>query len=302
VKLTCSNLCVQPVTSTIGSSNRDSLEARILASRERLTVKQQRLAQLLLGDVLYVAFASAEEVGRRTGVDAATVVRFSQLLGYEGYADLRDEIRGSVPQFLTALQKVSRAVTESRKPSDLMAEVFAQDIRNIEETASLNPPETLQAAVDVIDVSKRVFVLGSGMTAYVAEGLAHQLALVGVPVQRPPRTFAEASVDVASAGESDAVIMIALWRYLRDPVRLFEVTRDGGAATIALTDSKLSPLTGLADVLLVASTETPELSHSVTAIISVANALATGVALARPKRTLERLRAVDAVYDRIEAI
>jgi DNA-binding MurR/RpiR family transcriptional regulator len=279
-----------------------SLEARILALRERLTEKQQRLGRLLLDDSLYVAFASAEDVGRRAGVDAATVVRFSQLLGYDGYAGLRDDVRGSVPQFLTALEKVSRTVGEAHEAGDVIADVIARDIGNIQETARLNPPDALQAAIRAVDSATWVFVLGSGIAAYLAEILAHQLSLVGVPVQRTPRTISEASVDIAAAGQGDTVVVIGLWRYLRDQVRLFEAARDAGATTVAVTDSKLSPLAAQADFLLIAATETPELTPSVTAIVTLGNVLATGVALARPERTLERLRGIDAVYDRIEAL
>src|SRR5690349_20455108 len=90
------------------ATSMDDLESRIRRVLPDLTQKQHRLARTLLGDRMLLAFASAEDVGRMADVDSATVVRFSRLLGYEGFADLRDSIRRSVPQFLTEIERVGR--------------------------------------------------------------------------------------------------------------------------------------------------------------------------------------------------
>jgi DNA-binding MurR/RpiR family transcriptional regulator len=276
-------------------SGDDGLEAQILRALPQLTQKQRRLARTLLEDELYVAFASAEDVGRRAGVDAATVVRFSRIIGYDGYADLRDSVRRGVPQFLTAVERVSQRL-DSGEAGDVLPDVFAQDVRNIEETARLNAPETISDAVRLVGSARCVFCIGHGISAFIADHLAHQLALVGVPVQRVPRSIVEGAIDGASLTDGDAVIVVSVWRYLRHTLLLAEAARSTGAKVIGLTDSKAAPVATHADIVLTAATETAKLGHSVAAMLTLSNVIVTGIALAGPERALERLKRIDDFY------
>jgi DNA-binding MurR/RpiR family transcriptional regulator len=280
----------------------DGLEARILRALPELTRKQQRLARTLLDDELYVAFASAEDVGRRAGVDAATVVRFSRVIGYDGYADLRDSVRRGVPQFLTAVERVNRRLEAGPDAGEILPDVFAQDVRNIEETARLNAPETIGQAIALLGAARCVFCVGHGISAFVAGHLAHQLALVGVPVQRTPRNVVEGAIDFASIAAGDAVVVVSVWRYLRHTLLLAEAARSAGAKVVGLTDNKVAPIAAQADVVLVAATETAELGHSVAAMLTLSNAIVAGVALANPNRALARLERIDEFYAKFDVM
>lgn len=252
----------------------------------------------MLENQVQLAFASAEEVGREAGVDAATVVRFSRLLGYGGYADLRNSVRSAVPEFLTALEKVSRTVAVPASSGDIVAQVFSQDLRNVEETARANRPETLTEAVRLLSRARRVYVLGMGVSHAVAVVLSHQLSLIGVRAHDVPGDPVAAVATLSDVEQRDVFVAISLWRYLKDTVRLFELAGSSGAKRLLVTDSQLSPLAADADLTLTASTEAAELSHSLVALVTLANVLATGVALRRPQSTLERLRKIDDFYDR----
>lgn len=275
------------------------LDERLLAVLDGLTTKQQRLARVLLDDKVAVAFASAEELGRRAGVDAATVVRFSRRLGYEGFSDLRQAVRSEVPQFLTALDKVRRSLEAHDESEDVVASVFGSDVSNIEQTARLNDASAVDAAIAAIAGAERVFVLGFGVEAPVADLLVHHLMHVGVAAHRSPDSINDAAIDIASVAPRDVVVTVAVWRYLRSTCLLTQAARETGATTIALTDSPASPVAQHADVVLVAATDSPELSHSMTGLVSLANLLATGAALVRPDRTVERLARVDELYRRL---
>lgn len=252
----------------------------------------------MLDNRVQLAFSSAEEVGRGAGVDAATVVRFSRLLGYEGYADLRDSVRSSVPEFLTALEKVSRTLVDPPASVDVVAQVFAQDLRNIEETARANRQETLSDAVRIIAGADRVYVLGMGVSHAIAVMFSHQLSLIGLRAQCVSGDIVEAVVALSDMGASDALVAVSLWRYLKDTIRLFESALTSDARTILITDSRLSPLAARAEITLTASTEAAELSHSLASLVTLANVLTTGVALSQTDQTVERLRTIDKFYDR----
>jgi DNA-binding MurR/RpiR family transcriptional regulator len=277
----------------------DGLDDRIRAAFPGLTRKQQRLAQLLLEEKVVVAFSSADELGRQAGVDAATVVRFSQRLGYEGFSDLRQAVRQSIPRFLTALERINRTLARHDEARDVVERVYADDITNVEETARLNDAEILDDAVAAILAANQVYVLGFGVVAPIADLLVHQLTLVGTRSHRARASVVDAAIDIASARTGDVVVSLDVWRYLKGPVELTKAAWEAGAMTIAISDSTVCPLARAAEISLVASTATPELSHSVTAFVTLVNIVATKIALATPTRTVDQLARVDDLYGRV---
>jgi DNA-binding MurR/RpiR family transcriptional regulator len=283
---------------TPGTAAGQDLEGRIVAILDQLTAKQRRLARFILENQTYIAFASAHDVGKEADVDAATVVRFSRRLGYRGYANLREEVRQhSLPAFLTATEKVSRTLAAKERKREIIELIFAQDMENITATADANSHALLTETIRVLNRAGEVYILGSGLSAPVASAFAHQLALVGIRSRAVLGPFVQSAVEIAGASAKDVVVGIGLWRYLRDTVALLAAAQHVGATTIALTDTKISPLARHASIVLIAATRTPEIPHSVTSLLTLCNALSSGLALTNPARTLKRLQRIDELYE-----
>ena len=62
-----------------------------------LSPKQRALARYIVENQSAVMFATANEVGSAVGASGATTVRFAQLLGYDGFTELRDSLRDRRP-------------------------------------------------------------------------------------------------------------------------------------------------------------------------------------------------------------
>src|SRR5512141_3364544 len=71
-------------------------EDRIRQDRSNMSKSFARLADFLLDSYVEAAFMTASELAHALNLDAATVVRFSQHLGYSGYPKLQREIRDRV--------------------------------------------------------------------------------------------------------------------------------------------------------------------------------------------------------------
>ena len=117
----------------------DTLTDKILAALPQLSKKHIKIARFILDHQDVVVFASASEVGIKTQTSAATVVRFCQALGYEGYLQLQATVRERVTAQWTAVQHFEARLTGPIADEDLVTRVFATDIHNIERTAMLTP-------------------------------------------------------------------------------------------------------------------------------------------------------------------
>lgn len=271
------------------------LQERVRALLPGLTPKRRRLARLLLDEPFSVAFLSAEELGRRAGADPATVVRFSRILGYDGFTDLKRDLQAKVPQFMTATDKLRLAVDKDVSPAAGASRVFQQDIANIEATARMNSEEDLLSAVQLIGGARTVVVIADGVSSSVAAMFTHLLRLMGYPVIHVG-TGVAAAAEIAGLGSNDALVAISVWRYIKSSLQLFDQAKQLGVPAVSISDSRAAPIAQRADVALTAATETFHLSLSLVGLMSLINALATALALENPKATLERLAAVDRVY------
>src|SRR5947207_4474200 len=140
-----------------------NLHARVSALPADLSEKQRRIAEYVLADPWKIAFSSAAEVGALLGVNAATVVRFAQSLGYRGFAELQDEVRSRLPRFVTAAEKLRGELLESGSSQDICSRVLGVQIRNIERTAERIEPEAFDRAVERLAGARYVVIGGMGL-------------------------------------------------------------------------------------------------------------------------------------------
>src|SRR5512139_1058824 len=95
-------------------------EERIRRDRPNMSKSFAKLADFLLDSYIKASFMTASELAHALNLDAATVVRFSQHLGYKGYPELLREIRDKVrrnllyhPQEATVPDSLPAVVTIS---------------------------------------------------------------------------------------------------------------------------------------------------------------------------------------------
>ena len=89
-----------------------SYVSRIRTARPKMSKSFAKLADFLLDSYIEAAFMTATELAHAVDVDATTVVRFSQQLGYSGYPELLRDVREHVKRDLLIRPQESN-ITES---------------------------------------------------------------------------------------------------------------------------------------------------------------------------------------------
>lgn len=267
-----------------------------MAKFAELPPKQRQLARFFLDHEEVVAFVSAHEVGERTGISPATVVRFCQVLGYEGYPDLQAAIRAQFPPYRTAVQKLADHMADGISDDHLATQVAQTSIRNIEQTLSRVSEAQLTEAVTDIIQARQIRVFGSGISAAAAVFAQHALVSLGFSVRLSLNGGVEQIMELARLTDQDVVIGISVWRYLRHTIEAIETAREIGASCIALTDSPVAPVAALADYVFVADIEGAVHSRSLIGMLSLIDLISDTIALRRPQESMTALQRIDQLY------
>ena len=273
-----------------------SLAERITSALDSLSPKRKRMARFILDNRYFTSFASASQVAEKNDTSAATVVRFAQALGYQGYPELQDGLRAELPSYMTAANRMQARISSARPPALSAQQVFYIDIQNIERTASNLLDDNLNRALQIILKAQRIQVIGAGLSHAASLFLAHSLKVMGFDAQAVDGEGLQAAIELSRLKPGDLLIAIDLWRYVRMTVNAVGMAKMQGIHTIAITDSIVSPLAQMADYAFEIATEGVAHSLSVTALMSLLNVFVALLADRVPQQVVESLRRVDETY------
>ena len=260
----------------------------ILESKAHTFSKGQRaIAAYIMESYDKAAFLTASKLGTIVGVSESTVVRFAMELGYDGYPSMQKALQEMVVNRLTSVQRMGVA-SDRIGNQDVLTAVIQSDIDKLRQTAETINKDHFNAAVEAVLKARRVFILGVRSTAPLASFLGYYLSQMLDTVHTVTTSGTSAVFEqVISVDERDAVIAFSFTRYSTSTAQGALYCRSKGAAVIGITDSALSPLGRSSDHVLLAKSDMISLVDSLTAPLSIANALIVAIA-ARRERELEK--------------
>ena len=233
------------------------------------------------------AFMTANRLGKTVGVSESTVVRFAMELGYDGYPSMQKALQEMVVNRLTSVQRIVVA-NDRIGNQDLLSMVIQSDIEKLRTTAEIVSRQDFLAAVEIILKARRVYIVGVRSTAPLANFLGYYLGQMLDTVHTVTVSGTSAVFEqIISVDERDAVIAFSFPRYSTSTAQGAQYCRSKGAKVIGITDSPSSPLGRNCDHVLLAKSDMISLVDSLTAPLSIANALIVAIA-ARREQELEK--------------
>ena len=218
---------------------------RIRASIPALPPAEQRVAKLLLADPRSFATLPITALADRSQVSKPTVVRFCRSVGYDGLADFKLKLAGTVNE---GVPFVHRSVDEDDKPGDLIVKVIDNAVAAMLKYRNSATGHAFDQAITALAAAghahKRIEFYGVGNSGIVAQDAQHKFFRLGV------NTIAcsDGHVQVMSAtmlGPGDCAVVISNSGRSRDLIAAADIARRKGATVIVITASG-SPLAQLA--------------------------------------------------------
>jgi DNA-binding MurR/RpiR family transcriptional regulator len=224
-------------------------ESRIRSARPGLSPSFIRLADFLLDSYAHAAFLTATELAHVLDVDPATVVRFSQQLGYRGYPELQREVREKVKTKLLVERKVAPGTTAEAAMNALL-----EVERSLELTRRGFPIETAESLISALDEAERVIVMAEGLAASPARSLAAGLESFGYTIHFTGGSPPDLARAVAGIGQGDFALAVVVLEETDFIARALVEAKAAGARTGAITTTPSSEAARHADLILTSHT------------------------------------------------
>jgi DNA-binding MurR/RpiR family transcriptional regulator len=254
-----------------------------------LTDSQKRIAEYIVDQFPAIAFSTVDQLAAQLRVHPSTIVRLCYRLGLSGFPDLQERIRQGVRDQLSRADGEIRAgASGGHLQGTPFGDSVVHDLRCLSHTIVGLSVHDLNHVVDKVVAARRLYVIAD----FSVFALAHYFGLALSRLRPDVHTLAPdegvSKARFAEIGESDCLVAFTFLRYAQvtQPAALW--ARKQKATIIAITDTPISAVGRLADMVLVVAPTRSVLHNSILAPMAVTNALVNGVRAARSAAALNR--------------
>jgi DNA-binding MurR/RpiR family transcriptional regulator len=271
-----------------------SLEVRF--AKSALSGSRRELIRAILDNHEETFFLSSREMAKRYNVDAATIVRSVQALGYERFADFAADLRQHFVDHITPYTVLKAETQEKRSVRDQVLHCLDRDTESL---SILRSSLDADRAVDLakrIHRARRILVVGVDLAASLAWFLAYGLIPLGFDAEAPIGTSGNLQHKIDVLTSKDLLVAISFGRCLRETVDSVKRAQARGVPTFGITDGDTTPIALHCDSYLVAPTNSPSFTGSYVAPIALINTIIVASAHLQPRRALAMLGRTEAEY------
>jgi len=257
----------------------------------------RKIADFILTHYEKAAYLTAAKLGESVGISESTVVRFASELGFEGYPDFQRALQEAMRNRLTAVQRIE--VTLDRlKDGEVLRKVLQNDIEHIAKTLEQTTDSAFNSAVDSIISAKHIYIMGIRSSAALASfmGYYFKLMLPNVTIVETG-SRSELYEQLMRLDSKDLLIGISFPRYSKQTVNALAYARAKGADSIAITDSKDSPIAQNAEKILLAKSDMVSFVDSLVAPLSLINALIVAVSIKNYETVAGNFKALEEIWE-----
>ena len=277
-----------------GKGSPTSLEMRF--AQAHLSRNRRNLIRGILDNHEEAYFLSSRELAKRYSVDAATVVRAIQDLGYERFGDFAADLREHFVRQITPYTVLKAATRKRRSVADHVEGGLDRDTENLRILKSSLETKQVVDLATRMHRSRRILIVGVDLAASLAWFLAYGLSPLGFSAEAPTGSAGNLQHKIDVLTGEDLVIAISFGRCLRETVESVLRARDRGVPTFGITDGNTTPLAAHCDGHLIVPINSPSFTGSYVAPMALINAIILACAHLRPKRALVMLGRTEADY------
>ena len=271
--------------------------ALIKEKKEKLSKSHKKIADYIVENYEKAAYMTAAKLSKKTDVSEATVVRFAEKLGFSGYPEFQKNLLGYAKGKLTSVQRIDLAY-EKMGESGVLQRVLKSDIMHIEKTLENIDREQFERAAEAISSAKRIYIAGVRSAAALADFAGFYLHLIFDNVRIIKSTGGDDLFEqIMNVGEGDVFIGISFPRYSKNTIKALEYAKKNNATVIGITDSKNSPVASMSNYCLFAECDTTSFVDSLTAAISLINALVASVGLKNRELVHTNFERLEKIWD-----
>jgi len=272
----------------MGKNIKNSLKELILNHYSSFSRKEKKVADYIIQN-LHTAFAlPINRLAENSDVSSATVVRFSQQLGFSGFQELRMQMVEEVKEEINPEDRFKLFVPDGNAIKTIIS-VAENEVKNINVTIGDVTPKRFREFIEHLRKGSCVYTLGIGISSILARLAAYLLNQAGLKThfcQKEEHYFVEKLINLH---KRDAILAFSFPPYSKETISAMKFCFERGLKCLAITDKPTAPIVKWSHSFLTANTKNIMFTNSIGAVVVLLNAIATDIALLNKKKVVIHL-------------
>ncbi|MGL5053192.1 MAG: MurR/RpiR family transcriptional regulator [Cetobacterium sp.] len=275
------------------------MKKEVLANLERnystYSKSFKKIVDFIKHNQSVVSFISINELAKETGTSPATVTRFSKSLGFKGYPNFQRVFQKDV-EISTSHMKEFREEIGSVSKDGILSEIINTNVELLEEMDITVIEEQLEAAMEMIRNSRKLYVLGARGSYALAYYLYFMLKELREDVELMISGASDFTDKLLYSTPEDVLFTISFHPYTNFTCQVTEFFKEQGNKIITMTDKKDSVLGNISD--LVITTKNGGKAYTFVPAIVILNALLIRFGKSNKEESIEKLDKLKKITDR----
>ena len=230
----------------------DGLKTLIAAEHNRLSRRLRQIGEFVLAEPDQIALETISTLAGRIGVQPSAMIRFAKHFGFSGFSEMQQLFRGRlIDRVSTYRARIQHApAVKPGAPAEILARFSELDQTAIRKLQGETDARQLRAAVKLLNGARIVGLVGTRRAFPVATYLAYGLSHLGRRARLLDGLAGMLREEALLLEPRDALIAVSFKPYADETLGVVRACRDKGVAVLAITDSAVSPLGSVSDVML----------------------------------------------------
>ena len=217
------------------------LEDKIRGKLGNFPAKTRRVAEYILGNSPEIAFHSISETAEKLDVSRAQLVRVARMLGFNGYADLKNTLKKKLLNQVIPSSSTDKIPVDN---SNIALKLCRLEQANIDRTyrniSADNDTVTKFCASALSSTS--IYCMGWGISSMPAEWLYTRFAELGLKSILMRRGSLSLLEQARAISQNDMLIVCELPSYVIEVTEATEQIASRGITVVSITDSPAAPV------------------------------------------------------------
>jgi DNA-binding MurR/RpiR family transcriptional regulator len=252
---------------------------KILTSYDSLPKQQKKIADYIVSNINEIVFFSITKLASELEVSEATIVRFSQNLGYKGFPELKKELVHYYQNYLTPGERLKNSIQILAGGEFSFEKVMRHELKMIEDTIDSVNHDQFWDLADSICKAETVFIFGLGRSNEpLVSYLSFRLSRFGKKIREVPYSGINIMEELPFIGKNDLVIIYHFIRVSPDYYCLTNALQAVESKIFLITDNKKLDLVKAVDKVITVNRGPFDNYHTLTVPFAFTSAVILGVA------------------------
>ncbi|QNM15739.1 MULTISPECIES: MurR/RpiR family transcriptional regulator [Fusobacterium] len=228
----------------------------IVSLNNEMTVKEKEIANYILNNMEEILTLTSAEMGNNIGVSQSSVIKFIKKIGFNKFGEFKIQLTKELENIKQNKDKIHSEIYLDDSLEDISFKVFNETIKAMEDTLKIIDHKYFEKIIDIIKTSKKILLVGSGMSSIVAKDLEIKLIKIRIDALHYESSHMQL-MKLATMDKEDLIIAISHRGETEDVIDVIKKANKKGIKVLSITSIEKNTVANLSDFnLKVISEET----------------------------------------------